>query len=168
MSDYEQLQKTVSVLTAFEIVFLILGILLFITAVVLFIKFKIPNVYSEISGAKKQKQLSQMKAEKQLDVSNVYEPEFKTTEEKQKIESSPPHKRNGTVSKEVQKENKKVKRHETSLANNDRHTMVMDKSKRHKTAKQHQTVVMDKKDEVKRKYTVTDETVIINSDEIIN
>ena len=46
--------------------------------------------------------------------------------------------------------------------------MVMDKSKRHKTAKQHQTVVMDKKDELKRKYTVIDETVIINSDEIIN
>ncbi len=168
MSDYEQLQKTVSVLTAFEIVFLILGILLFITAVVLFIKFKIPNVYSEISGAKKQKQLSQMKAEKQLDVSNVYEPKFKTTEEKQKIESSPPRKRNGTVSKEVQKENKKVKRHETSLANVDRQTLVMDKAKNRQTSKQHQTVVIEKNNIEKQKYSVIEEIVIINSDEIIN
>lgn len=170
MSDYEQLQKTVSVLTAFEIVFLVLGIIGLIAAVVLFVKFKIPNVYSEITGVKKQRQLSQMVAEKQLDVNNVYEVNTKKSDAVQ--EPSPPPKRNGTVSKE--KENaskpaeKKVKRHETSLASNGRQTMVMDKSARHKTHKQHQTVVMDKGQTVKQKYTVVEETAIINSKEIIN
>ena len=44
----------------------------------------------------------------------------------------------------------------------------MDKAKNRQTSKQHQTVVIEKNNIEKQKYSVIEEIVIINSDEIIN
>ncbi len=76
MSDYEQLQKTVSILTAFEIVFLIITAVCLVVAIVLFFKYKIPNVISEVSGKKKQKQLAEMTSNKHSDDKQVLEVKY--------------------------------------------------------------------------------------------
>lgn len=164
MSDYEKLLKTVNILTVFEVAFLVLAVICLIIAIVLFFKFKMPNVISEISGKKKQRQLEQMRINKQA-VNNI---SFEVKQEVIKGGSSNQNKqkkRNGTVQKD---EVEVVKRHETVLANNKRQTTVMDNtSSQNGQRKTHNTTVMEKKKSTDKKYNTLDETVMLHSDEII-
>lgn len=164
MSDYEQLQKTVSILTTFEIVFLIIAAVCLVVAIVLFFKYKIPNVISEVSGKKKQKQLAEMTSNKHSDDKQVLEVKYESVDNlgSRKEEK---RKRSDTIQKD---DVKASKRHETTLSSNRCQTIVMDKShSRNGPKKQHHTVVMEKIKAVDKKYDTLDETVLIHSDEII-
>lgn len=164
MSDYEQLQKTVSILTAFEIVFLIITAVCFVVAIVLFFKYKIPNVISEVSGKKKQKQLAEMTSNKQSNNKKDLEIKYEVVDDlgSQKIEKK---KRSDTIQKD---DVKAKKRHETTFSSNKRQTTVMDKKQsRNGPKKQHHTVVMEKIKTFNKKYDTLDESILIHSDEII-
>ena len=163
MSDYDILQRTVTILTAFKISFLVIATIFLIVAIVLFFRFKIPNVISEVSGKKKQKQLEQMRAAKQVEISNSFEISHGYVQENNN-DNNVPKKRNGTVSKEDQSSKK---RRETGLAENKRQTTVMDKNKDQAPKKQHLTTVMDKKSKDLKKYNTLEEMVVVHSDEII-
>lgn len=164
MSDYEQLQKTVSILTTFEIIFLIIATVCLIVAITLFFKYKIPNVISEVSGKKKQKQLAEMTSNKQSDDKQVLEIKYEPVDNLNSQQKEK-RKRSDTIQKD---DVINSKRHETTLSPNKRQTSVMDKNRsRNGPKKQHNTVVMEKLKAIHKKYDTLDETVLIHSDEII-
>lgn len=164
MSDYEQLLRTVNILTVFEIIFFVISAVCLIIAVILFFKNEIPIVISEVSGKKKQKQLEQMKINRQIDNSGSFEVKYKSVENE-----NPQPNKHKKRSDTIQKDNAyNEKRHETTLTNNKRQTTVIDENgQRNGSRKQHNTTVMEKKDRTKKKYDALDETIMIHSDEII-
>lgn len=161
MSDYEQLQNTVSILTAFEIVFFVIAGICLIIGIILFFKYKIPNIVLEISGKKKQKRLAEMTTNKQANDNRSVEIKYESSKES----NSKQKKRSDTI----QKDDVQIsKRHETTLSQNKRQTTVMDKNRSvNESRKQHNTVIMEKKKAVDKKYDTLDEMVLIHSDEII-
>ncbi len=164
MSDYEQLQYIIKVLTGFEIAFFSLAVICLIVSVIIFIKLKIPYTISLLSGKKKQKQLAEMKAEKELSIQNTNNSFDGNIIKNVEVDNShKPH--SDTISKS---EIKISKRHETVLDSRKRQTVVQkEKQISRSEKKQHQTVVMQRKDKEVKSYKTLDEKIFINSDEFI-
>jgi hypothetical protein len=164
--EYEQLIKTTKILTVFEVVFVVLALIALGITICLFIKFKIPKLFSEITGKAKQKQIEQMKEERTSN--GITGVNFNFVDDNyESSESSNKKAHSGTVSRE---DLNKKKRRETSLAQkNKRQTVAMERENVAKSNKSsHQTVVAKRQYESESiKLEVIDELLLINSKEVI-
>ena len=163
MNEYEQLTRVTGILNILQIIFLVLAFVSLSFAVFLFVKYKIPSVYMEISGKKKQRQLEKMQADKAVQGSHGLQ--FHLNSYPEASEESKAPKRSGTVDKE---KGVPRKRRETRLSQKDRKTEVMDRSKRPGVnQKVHQTVAIDRKHTDYPDLEVVEEVLILAANNYI-
>lgn len=161
--EYEQLIRATKALSGLEIAFIVFAIVTFIVSVILFAKYKVPNLISEITGKTRQKRIQQMEAERtNKNISNINLDFSNGSEE---VSSNHNKSRNGTISKDTVKNS----RRQTSLASNKRKTTVIEHESSTKTNKSsRQTVAMQRKDISNAiVFEVIDELLLINSKEVI-